>query len=96
MDLPLVRKKRKGAPKKNRPALPLQPSDLQVLQPAKGIEEDDPTIFPEPPEKQGKLAGPSENLTSHEVIEKLCQTCNQPLKKLRYWFCPNKCPLDKI
>ena len=92
MNLPIAPNRKRGAQRRNQPALVRQPTDLQEFEP-KGIEMSqefseslDPESSSHNPQKRRKLEEDLHN-------DKKCNICNEPLKKRKYWYCMNKCKI---
>ncbi|CAF0853602.1 unnamed protein product [Brachionus calyciflorus] len=86
MDVPIERKRKVGASKKNVSCYNKQPSD--VIESGEGLIEENDNI------SEDDLIRPSTSkkakLSDQDELDQLkCKKCNEPLKKRRYYYCVN-------
>jgi hypothetical protein len=90
IEVPLERKRNRGAKSTTKPALIRQSIDQQNLTNAVAIqlESDDDEREPDPKRANPEVVQPDHAIALNQYI---CGTCGSKLLKRRYTFCPNKC-----
>ncbi|RNA07747.1 hypothetical protein BpHYR1_005529 [Brachionus plicatilis] len=88
MDVPIEKKRKIGASRKNLSCYNKQPSDVVQLDEGVIVDNDETFDDTSRPNKRAKTLEVEANSENANVN---CKKCNEPMKKRRYYYCINKC-----